>query len=269
MISLGNIPKNFSGWEVGDRYEIVKQVGSGSYGYVVQAKDKKNNNEKVAIKKFCGVFDDLIDGKRILREIVLLRMLKHPNLVNLIEMIQLKNEKNFNEIYMVMEYCKSDLKKLFKSAIHLTEQHINQLLYHMLISLKYLHSADVLHRDLKPANVLINEDCTVKICDFGLARSVEGIEGAHASKKQQPQLSQEQPKPKEKVIEVQPVSSKPASTMPVQIQPLQKSKAIKGNKQKQLTSHVVTRWYRAPEVILLEKDYSGAIDMWSVGCIFC
>ena len=49
----------------------------------------------------------------------------------------------------------------------------------MLCGLKYLHSADVLHRDLKPANVLINEDCTVKICDFGLARSVEGIEGAH------------------------------------------------------------------------------------------
>lgn len=49
----------------------------------------------------------------------------------------------------------------------------------MLCGLKYLHSADVLHRDLKPANVLINEDCTVKVCDFGLARSVEGIEGAH------------------------------------------------------------------------------------------
>ncbi len=44
--------------------------------------------------------------------------------------------------------------------------------------MKYLHSADVLHRDLKPANLLVNEDCTVKICDFGLARSVEGIEGA-------------------------------------------------------------------------------------------
>ena len=57
--------------------------------------------------------------------------------------------------------------------------HLNTLLYGILIALKYLHSADVLHRDLKPANVLINEDCTAKICDFGLARSVEGIEGAH------------------------------------------------------------------------------------------
>lgn len=72
---------------------------------MVQAKDKQNNNQKVAIKKFNGVFEDLIDAKRILREIVLLRMLKHPNLINLIELIQLKNEKNFDEIYMVMEYC--------------------------------------------------------------------------------------------------------------------------------------------------------------------
>jgi len=51
-----------------------------------------------------------------------------------------------------------------------------------LLGLKYIHSADVLHRDLKPANVLINEDCSVKICDFGLARSIEGIEGAHMKK---------------------------------------------------------------------------------------
>jgi mitogen-activated protein kinase 1/3 len=44
---------------------------------------------------------------------------------------------------------------------------------------KYLHSANVLHRDLKPANILVNEDCSVKICDFGLARSIEGVESAN------------------------------------------------------------------------------------------
>jgi len=61
---------------------------------------------------------------------------------------------------------------MFKSNIHLTMMHIQTLAYNLLIALKYLHSAGVIHRDLKPANVLINDDCSIKICDFGLARSL-------------------------------------------------------------------------------------------------
>jgi mitogen-activated protein kinase 1/3 len=47
-----------------------------------------------------------------------------------------------------------------------------------------------------------------------------------------------------------------------------KSKDMRKNIKRELTGHVVTRWYRAPEIILLEKDYGPAIDIWSVGCIF-
>lgn len=68
------------------------------------------------------------------------------------------------------------MKKLVKSSIFLTELHIKTLIYNLMCGLLYLHSAHVLHRDIKPANILINEDCTVKICDFGLARSIDGIE---------------------------------------------------------------------------------------------
>jgi serine/threonine protein kinase len=52
------------------------------------------------------------------------------------------------------------------------------VVYNLFCAIKYIHSANVLHRDLKPANVLINEDCSVKICDFGLARSIAGVESA-------------------------------------------------------------------------------------------
>lgn len=52
------------------------------------------------------------------------------------------------------------------------------MVYNLICAVKYLHSANVLHRDLKPANILVNEDCSVKICDFGLARSIAGIESA-------------------------------------------------------------------------------------------
>jgi len=135
--------------------------------------------------------------------------------------------------------------------------HIQTLVYNILVGLKYIHSADVLHRDLKPANVLINEDCSVKICDFGLARSIEGIEGAHF----------EPPKEKEDEDDTKGESNKvvkEGKTKLVKSGGLIKAKNMK----RELTGHVVTRWYRAPELILLEKDYTSAIDVWSLGCIF-
>jgi len=71
-----------------------------------------------------------------------------------------------------MEYMQSDLKKLIRSTLNLEIYHIQKIMYNMLVAVKYLHDSRVLHRDLKPANILINEDCSIKICDFGLARSI-------------------------------------------------------------------------------------------------
>lgn len=84
-----------------------------------------------------------------------------------------ENLDSFNEIYLVLEYAPGDLKKLFKSQYNLEINNILQLTYNMLVGLNHVHSCDVWHRDLKPANVLIFEDGTAKICDFGLARTVE------------------------------------------------------------------------------------------------
>jgi mitogen-activated protein kinase 1/3 len=71
-----------------------------------------------------------------------------------------------------MEYMQSDLKKLIRSTLNLEIYHIQKIMYNMLVAVKYLHDSRVLHRDLKPANILINEDCSIKVCDFGLARSI-------------------------------------------------------------------------------------------------
>jgi len=81
-------------------------------------------------------------------------------------------------LYVVMEYAESDLKKIIKSNINLEVTHTQHIIYNLLCAVKYLHESNVLHRDLKPANVLINEDCTVKLCDYGLARSISGIDSA-------------------------------------------------------------------------------------------
>jgi len=257
---LSTLPKSFQDWEVGSGYEIVKQIGSGSYGYVVEA-IQKSTGKKVAIKRLNKIFEDVVDCKRILREVTLLRKLVHPNLVNIIEILEPSDPKTFDTLYVVLEYAQSDLKKLLKSPIHLEMIHIQTLVYNILVGLKYIHSADVLHRDLKPANVLINEDCSVKICDFGLARSIEGIEGAHFSAKDESVAD-----------DVDENVTKNSTTKPKVGNPkLVKTSGgmIKTkNMKRELTGHVVTRWYRAPELILLEKDYTAAIDVWSLGCIF-
>ena len=77
-------------------------------------------------------------------------------------------------LFLVMEHMENDIKKLlnYSSDIDLSEEHILLIIYNTLCAIKFLHSANVIHRDLKPANILIDSDCNVKICDFGLARSL-------------------------------------------------------------------------------------------------
>ena len=135
----------------------------------------KPSGTKVAIKKMDGVFEDEIDCKRILREVDLLRKLDNPYVIEIFDMLEPKNPDTFDTVYIVLRLSESDLKKVIKSAIHLQIKHISTVVYNLLCALKYLHSADVIHRDLKPANVLINEDCSVQICDFGLSRSLVGV----------------------------------------------------------------------------------------------
>lgn len=138
----------------------------------------KPTGKKVAIKKMDNIFDDEVDCKRILREITLLRRLRHPYVVELFDIIEPADMEKFDTLYVVLELAESDLKKVIKSAIHLQLKHIQLVVYNLFCAVRYLHSANVLHRDLKPANILVNEDCSVKICDFGLARSIAGVEQA-------------------------------------------------------------------------------------------
>ena len=108
----------------------------------------------------------------------------------------------------------TDLHRIIYSRQPLTIDHIQYFVYQILRGLKYIHSSNVLHRDLKPSNLLVNANCDLKICDFGLSRGVEDEQ--------------------------------------------------KG----ELTEYVVTRWYRAPEIMLACQEYTKSIDIWSVGCIF-
>ena len=112
----------------------------------------------------------------MVREILLLKALNDcPFVTKILDIIEPPSYSSFRDLYFVMEYVESDLKKVIKGQIVLSELHVQVILYNLLCGLKWVHSAQILHRDIKPSNILINEDCHIKICDFGLARSVSGL----------------------------------------------------------------------------------------------
>lgn len=157
--------------EYGDanRYRILEVIGKGSYGVVCAAIDT-HTGEKVAIKKINDIFEHISDALRILREVKLLRLLRHPDIVEIKSIMLPPSKREFKDIYVVFELMESDLHQVIKANDDLTRDHHQFFLYQMLRALKFMHTANVYHRDLKPKNVLANANSKLKVCDFGLAR---------------------------------------------------------------------------------------------------
>jgi len=150
------------------KYDIVQKLGRGAYGIVWKAIDKKSR-EVVALKKCFDAFQNATDAQRTFREIMFLQELNgHENIVSLLNVLKADNDQ---DIYLITDYMESDLHAVIRAKI-LEEIHKQYIIYQLLKSLKFMHSGQMLHRDIKPSNILLNSDCQVKVCDFGLARSV-------------------------------------------------------------------------------------------------
>ncbi|XP_006138263.1 mitogen-activated protein kinase 9 isoform X2 [Pelodiscus sinensis] len=163
----------------------------------------------VAVKKLSRPFQNQTHAKRAYRELVLLKCVNHKNIINLLNVFTpQKSLEEFQDVYLVMELMDANLCQVIH--MELDHERMSYLLYQMLCGIKHLHSAGIIHRDLKPSNIVVKSDCTLKILDFGLART--------------------------------------ACTNFM------------------MTPYVVTRYYRAPEVIL-GMGYKENVDIWSVGCI--
>jgi mitogen-activated protein kinase 1/3 len=174
---------------------------------------------------------------RTLREMKLLRYFNHENIISILDIQKPRSYETFTEVYLIQvrfvqchctelwiagalfsnftqELMETDMHRVIRTQ-DLSDDHCQYFIYQTLRALKAMHSANVLHRDLKPSNLLLNANCDLKVCDFGLARSAASQEDNSGF----------------------------------------------------MTEYVATRWYRAPEIMLTFKEYTKAIDVWSVGCI--
>ncbi|KER26806.1 hypothetical protein T265_06018 [Opisthorchis viverrini] len=145
-----------------------------AYGIVWKALNRKTH-EIVALKKIFDAFRNQTDAQRTFREIAYLQEFgNHPNIIKLFSVIRANTDK---DIYLVFEYMETDLHNVIKRGNLLKDVHRQFIMYQLLKATAYLHSAEVIHRDQKPSNVLLDSDCFVKLCDFGLARSLTGRDG--------------------------------------------------------------------------------------------
>ncbi|XP_016303119.1 mitogen-activated protein kinase 11-like, partial [Sinocyclocheilus anshuiensis] len=129
--------------------------------------------QKVAVKKLSRPFQSLIHSRRTYRELRLLKHMKHENVIGLLDVFTpAASLEEFNEVYLVTNLMGADLNNIVKFQ-RLSDEHVQFLIYQLLRGLKYIHSAGLIHRDLKPSNVAVNEDCELRILDFGLARQTD------------------------------------------------------------------------------------------------
>ncbi|EDO46173.1 predicted protein [Nematostella vectensis] len=162
-------------------FDIIEQIGEGTYGQVYKAKDKITG-ELVGLKKVRT--DNEKEGFPItaVREIKILCQLNHPNIINLKEIVTdkpnaLDFRKDKGAFYLVFEYMDHDLMGLLESGlVHLTEDHIKSFIRQLLDGLNYCHKKNFLHRDIKCSNILLNNKGEIKLADFGLARLYEADE---------------------------------------------------------------------------------------------
>uniref|UniRef100_A0A4X1ULS6 mitogen-activated protein kinase n=1 Tax=Sus scrofa TaxID=9823 RepID=A0A4X1ULS6_PIG len=159
-------------WEVPQRLQGLRPVGSGAYGSVCSAYDTRLR-QRVAVKKLSRPFQSLIHARRTYRELRLLKHLKHENVIGLLDVFTPATSiEDFSEVYLVTTLMGADLNNIVKCQA-LSDEHVQFLVYQLLRGLKYIHSAGIIHRDLKPSNVAVNEDCELRILDFGLARQAD------------------------------------------------------------------------------------------------
>lgn len=264
------------------KYERLRKIGIGSYGVVFKCIDRRSG-QIVAIKRYSENDSDPIIRKIAMREVRMLRQLRHPNLIHLIEVFRSRRR-----LHLVFDYCElTVLDVIEKYENNCPVNLIKKIIWQLVNGVNYCHSNNVscvcfwlvafilrhinrmlsiasqcIHRDIKPENILINQSGVVKLCDFGFARSIprnnNDDESNNSTKSDTNLLQYTSTTDLQSALQSGEIYGK-ENTAP---------KAVTNQSDRHtMTEYVATRWYRAPELLVGDVHYTTKIDIWAIGCV--
>ncbi|KAF8434800.1 kinase-like domain-containing protein [Boletus edulis BED1] len=227
--------RTFEGCGKQSDYNVTTKVGEGTFGEVHKAV-QISTGRAMALKRI--LMHNEKEGMPVtaLREIKILKAMKHPNVVDIVDMfvVRSKGKESPLSVYMVFPYMDHDLAGLLENErVKLQPSQIKLYMKQLLEGTEYMHRNHILHRDMKAANLLISNTGSLRIADFGLARAFD-----------------------------------PSIVLPSTGGDSQaKGSKYPEGKEKRYTNCVVTRWYRPPELLLGARQYGGEVDIWGIGCV--
>ena len=247
------------------KYEIGKEIGSGSFGTVNLAHDR-NTGEKVAVKCISKTKLQRSNmGSQVKKEIMAMKKLHHPNIVRIHEVLM-----SNSHLYLVLEYAAggelfSIIARQGKLSEHVSKKYFSQIME----AVRYCHNLYVCHRDIKPENILLAADDSVKIADFGFASIMEPEEGS------QYELLDEERRPRLSSIEensdnlstIKPLRDFNPDTNPSLPPKPQKFKNLPSKIMQKMSTMCGTTQYMAPEIVSRDSYRGDKVDIWSCGIV--
>ncbi|KAI5289822.1 hypothetical protein KEM54_003132 [Ascosphaera aggregata] len=240
-----------SGLALDDKFNVIKEIGDGSFGSVVLARTRTagshiaRRGSTVAIKTMKKTFDSF-DACLELREVVFLRNL--PPHAHLVPALDIFLDPISKKLHIAMEFMDGNLYQLMKARDHqlLDQKSVKSILFQIMSGLEHIHANGFFHRDIKPENILISTNGS----GGGTSNTSSSLSSTAQGFAKYSQM-------------ITPPST--PSTHTVKIADFGLAREI--NSKQPYTTYVSTRWYRAPEVLLRAGEYSAPVDMWAVGAM--
>ncbi|XP_060008079.1 serine/threonine-protein kinase 36 isoform X1 [Lagenorhynchus albirostris] len=149
-----------------EKYHVLEMIGEGSFGRVYKGR-RKYSAQVVALKFIPKLGRSEKELRNLQREIEIMRGLRHPNIVHMLDSFETDKE-----VVVVTDYAEGELFQILEDDGKLPEEQVQAIAAQLVSALYYLHSHRILHRDMKPQNILLAKGGGIKLCDFGFARAM-------------------------------------------------------------------------------------------------